>query len=151
MKNKAWYIYLIAIGLLVTTAACISLKEKSPAPGCRRSFGMGGCNGKTIIKDVTFGPQIDCLIITGDNCNGGILDVRNRCDEDLVINDQIISAGEYCSFDVTEGAEGQYDLLLVDHNISLFTPEQDIPITFNANMGEQQIIIHFVKSAPYCD
>jgi len=151
MKKRNSLIFLISIWLLAQPAACISPETESPAPGCRQSFGMGGCNGKTIIKDVTFEPRIDCLVISGDNCNGGILDVHNDCDEDLTINDHVVPAGKFTSFDVIKDAEGQYDLVVIDHNISIFIPEQDMPLTFEANLGEQQIDIHFVKSAPYCD
>jgi len=99
-KRFLWLIILIVFVLY----GCSDPSTESPAPGCRKSFGMGGCFGKTVILDVAVEPAVDCLQFEGDNCNGGVLDVKNSCSENLVLGDVTVPAEEFAGFDVIKKA-----------------------------------------------
>ena len=74
--------------LMLVLAGCIVTKD-SPAPGCRETLGfapVGGCLGKTVILDLDVEPEVECLAIGVNNCNGGVLEVRNACSEALVLD-----------------------------------------------------------------
>lgn len=62
------------------------------APGCIKSAGLtiGGCFGKTLIKDLQIAPEIPCLRISVNNCNGGVLEIGNNCEEDLRLADLLL-------------------------------------------------------------
>ena len=120
-------------------------------PGRRKSLGMGGCFGKTVILDVAVEPAVECLQFEGDNCNGGVLDVKNTCSENLVFGDVSVPAGERASFDVFEKENGGYKLMEIDHNFSEFIPQTDKRITFTGSLGDQEITVSFIKTAELCD
>ena len=71
--------------LLALVAAGCGPKRDSPAPGCAGSGGFGGCAGKTVILDLQVENAPACLTIRVNNCNGGILDVNNQCDEAAIL------------------------------------------------------------------
>ena len=78
---------IIVLLLALLLSGCIVTKG-SPAPGCVESIGLpmsGGCFGKTVILDLTVEPENECLVITANNCNGGVLEVENSCPETLVL------------------------------------------------------------------
>ena len=112
---------------------------------------MGGCFGKTIIKDIKVAPTIECLEVEGDNCNGGLLDIRNHCSEDLVLANVVAPVGEYTSLDILQESDGSYSLKVVEHNFSEFEPSQDTALSFTGHLGSQEITFFFTKSARLCE
>jgi len=146
-KRLLWLIILITFVLY----GCGDPSTESPAPGCRKSFGMGGCFGKTVILDVAVEPAVDCLQFEGDNCNGGVLDVKNTCSEKLFFGDATVPAGKFASFDVIEEANGSYELMEIDHNFSALIPQTDKRIIFTRSLGDQEIRILFTKTSELCD
>jgi len=107
--------------LLSTVVGCIVRKD-SPAPGCIKYWGlapMGGCFGKTVIMDLEVEPAIDCLTIEVNNCNGGVLEVSNSCDEPLVLGGVEITPQEYnVALDVLGKEDGRYLLTATYSNFS---------------------------------
>lgn len=136
---------------MVLIFACDFLAEDSPAPGCNDSFGMGGCDGKTILTDVVVVPTIACLEFDVNNCNGGILDVKNTCAETFVLGGAEILPDTSASLDVLENEDGSYALLDVYSNFSDFIPDIDTQITVIGLLGEQEIEVTFTKTAPLCE
>lgn len=60
------------------------------APGCIDTGGMfGGCFGKHIIKNARISKNIPCLKLEINNCNGGIIEIRNQCQKDVTINGKV--------------------------------------------------------------
>ena len=89
-KNQlVWISICIVIQLIFFAAGVVRAEAENPAPGCRKSFGMGGCFGKTAILNVAVEPAVDCLLVEGDNCN-----------EDLILADVTAPVGEYTTFDI---------------------------------------------------
>ena len=140
---------LLFIGLL---SGCIVVRD-SPAPGCVKTIGVGvigGCFGKTVILDLIVKPEIECLSIAVNNCNGGVLEVQNHCGEVLVIEGAEIPAEEYLILDVTRD-DGRYVPLVTNTNFSDYTPEVDERVEMRAELGGQEIEVSFVKTAPLCE
>ncbi len=84
--NRLVVILLVALSVLIIQG-CIVV-EDSPAPGCVKRLGIspiGGCFGKTAILDLVVEPENACLSIGVNNCNGGVLEVRNECQTALVL------------------------------------------------------------------
>ena len=136
---------------LLLVSGCIVVKD-SLAPGCIEYIGfpaMGGCFGKTAILDLTVEPEVECLDITANNCNGGILEVRNGCSEPLALGGVEIAPLDYVGLDVAEEG-GEYLLIEVNSNFSEYAPEADEMIEVGGTLGGQEIRLTFTKTAPLC-
>jgi hypothetical protein len=143
--NKALF-----LGLLVLVLGGCAPQD-SPAPGCRRGGLMGGCFGKTAIVDLQVQPEIACLEVEANNCNGGVLDVYHTCTETLVLDGIQIPPSEPVTLDVTLTPEGDYSLVEVYSNFSEITPEEDLPVTITGTVGDRPLEITFVKTRPLCE
>lgn len=159
MKNTG-KIILITLGLLVICilsfmqTSCIVTKD-SPAPGCIKSVGIpmaGGCSGKTAILELQVVPNIDTIIIKVNNCNGGVLEVRNSSDQLLVLGGVEIEASDYVSLDVIGWqADGYYSLKEISSNFSDYVPVQDEAIAIQGVLGQEQFIVTYTKTKKLCD
>ena len=118
MERKQQIFAILVILMLLMLSCILFPSNDNPAPGCNESFGMGGCFGKTVLQGLTVDPHIDCLDIEANNCNGGVLDVRNSCDEILILEGIEIPPSAFMSFDVNEGENGFHSLIEVSHNFS---------------------------------
>ncbi len=136
--------------LLLT--GCIVIRE-SPAPGCRRAIGfpaMGGCHGKTVIADLVVEPEIACLSISANNCNGGVLSIVNACEEPLALDGQEVQPGDRASFDVAE-EDGRYSLRRSHGNVSTYQPAANVEIELAGRLGERSLRVRLTKTAPLCE
>ena len=141
------------VALALSLSGCIVVKD-SPAPGCVESIGFpmaGGCFGKTAILDLAVEPEVECLDIDVNNCNGGVLEVRNGCDEVLVLGGVEVSPADYVSLDVVEGEDGGYGLADVSGNFSDHVPEADRKVEIIGTLGTQEIRLAFTKTAKLCE
>jgi hypothetical protein len=144
---------IIVVLLALLLSGCI-VTQDSPAPGCVRSIGLpmsGGCFGKTVILDLTIEPENECLVITANNCNGGVLEVDNSCHETLVLDGVEIPSSDHVSLDVIEEESGTYSLSEVSSNFSTYIPEEDKSITITGLLGNQEVKVAFTKTAQLCE
>ena len=143
----------LSLLLLLGTAAGCVVKD-SPAPGCVKYWPfapMGGCFGKSIIKDLKVEPPIDCLAIEVNNCNGGILGVSNSCSETFVLGGVEIGPSEYnVGLDVLDQEDGRYLLTRTASNFSDYIPEEDELIELVGTLGEQKIRVSYTKTKKLC-
>ncbi len=141
-----------AISLALLLSACIVTKD-SPAPGCIKTIGCagtGGCLGKTAILDLNVKPEHECLDITVNNCNGGVLEIQNSCPETLLLGGLELVPPDYVSLDVVQGPGGAYSLLDVHGNYSDYVPQEEQHIALTGWLGNQEIEVTFTKTAPLC-
>jgi hypothetical protein len=137
---------------VILLSGCIVVRD-SPAPGCVKTIGVGvigGCFGKTVILDLMVEPEIECLSIAVNNCNGGVLEVQNRCGEVLVIEGLKMPTEEYLILDVAKD-DGRYVPLVTNTNFSDYTPEVDEQVEMRGALGGQEIELSFVKTAALCE
>ena len=147
--QRKWVIVVMIIGL---STGCLRVKD-SPAPGCVKYLGLapiGGCSGKTIITDVEITPTIACLTIEPNNCNGGVLDVVNQCDETLKLGDVEIPPGDHTILDLVRDGDS-VRLVPAASNFSGYTPEDKQTYKFSGSLGAEEITLSFTKTAPLCD
>ena len=149
--GSTWGLFLL---LLVIVSSC-GVKKDSAAPGCieyRGFAGMGGCQGKTAILDLSLEPASDCLQITVNNCNGGVLEVDNECAAPFLIAGAEIPAGEHnVSLDLAIDPAGDEQLVPIASNFSDYAPDEDRPVSMQGTMGDQVFTLSFTKTAPLCD
>lgn len=154
MKRSGISKWLLLVLLLVSIsiAACL-IKKDSAAPGCVQYWGpagLGGCFGKTAILDLQSEPEIDCLEIGVNNCNGGVLEVSNACDESLVLGGVKIQPSQRnLGLDVKKES-GEYLLIYSDGNFSRHVPQEDETIEISGTLGDQEIIVTFTKTKELC-
>jgi hypothetical protein len=143
LKILVWMAGLVLLG------GCI-IKD-SPAPGCRETIGpmMGGCSGKTAILELEVGPVPECLVIRANNCNGGVLEIRNTCTETLVLDGIEINPSDSASLDVKD-ENGSQVVMIAHGNFSSYMPEEDRNIEVSGVMGDKTIQIGFTKTRPLC-
>jgi hypothetical protein len=111
---------------------------------------MGGCNGKTILTDLTLEGFPECAQVTVNNCNGGVLKVQNGCSEALILDNLEIPSGESFNLDIQPGTDGGFDLVRTPSNFSDYSPLEDQIIQFTGSFGDQTISMTFLKTAPLC-
>jgi hypothetical protein len=145
---------LAVCGIAIVLASCIITRD-SPAPGCIKRIGLpmaGGCFGKTAILDLQVTPKIDSLIFQVNNCNGGVLEVRNTSNQLLVLGGVEIVASDYVSLDVQERqSNGFYRLKETSSNFSQYIPVQDEVIKVDGLLGQEQITVTYTKTKKLCE
>jgi len=147
---------IICVLLLLLGMAVSCVVKDSPAPGCvKYLFGcsmIGGCFGKSVIKDLKVEPAIDCLTIEVNNCNGGVLEVTNNCDETFVLGGFEIRPHEYClGLDVSGKEDGLWVLTKIASNFSVYIPEEDELVELVGSLGNQKIRVSYIKTKKLCD
>jgi hypothetical protein len=145
----------LALAFISANAGC-GIRTESPAPGCTEYWGLaasGGCQGKTVILDLQVEPQIDCLHVRANNCNGGILDVDNLCEVALTLGEVEIQPGQRSvGLDVAERdpATGRATLTHAHGNFSEFAPAADQSVEVIGTLDTRAIRVRFVKTRPLC-
>lgn len=149
-KKQIFGILIFAIVFVILLSGCPEPDDGNGdvAPGCK---GGGlvptGCLGKHIIKDIEVAPSIDCLEVSANNCNDGILEIDNDCGKDLILEGKHIGDGGALDIAWING-----DLVPVDAigNFSFFLPSEDRKVTLKGTLGEQNIEVSFTKTAALC-
>ena len=154
MVMNQWRFVVIFMVFLLLSISCGG-SEVSPAPGCNTGGGcfpvMGGCFGKTVIQDLVVTGGSDCLRIGVNNCNGGVIDIENDCQNDLIFNQVIIQPGDSMTLDLFQTTEGQFEFIQIASNFSEFVPKTNQRIEITGTMEDKSVRIAFVKTAPLCD
>ena len=150
-KGAHWPL-ILAFLLAVLLGGCV-VKEGSPAPGCVEYWGpapMGGCLGTTAILDLKVEPEQECLEITVNNCNGGIVEVSNSCAQILILKQVTIHPSERnVGLDV-ERQNGEYILVPTDSNFSDYIPAENEFVEITGMLGAEEVKISFVKTKELC-
>lgn len=144
---------LICIIIFVSLQSCVARKD-SPAPGCIENLffpSMGGCFGRSVILDIQVEPEIDCLLVEADNCNGGVLDIKNSCEEDFLLDEYRIESSSRMTFDVEEMQDGNFSLIETDINFSVYIPENDTIIILDGLIMDRQVKITYTKTKALCE
>jgi len=151
---KVMSIALVAVLTTLLLSGCVVVKD-SPAPGCVEYLGigpMGGCFGKTALLDLTVSPEINCLDIEVNNCNGGVLEIQNGCAEALTFDGVEIASGETITLDVVVVKEGDgHRLVEISSNFSEYVPEWDEHVEVSGQLDGRDVTITFTKTAPLCE
>jgi hypothetical protein len=112
----------------------------------------GGCLGKSAILDLKVDPNIDSIIFQINNCNGGVLEVRNSSDQLLILGGVEIQASDYVSLDVLERqSNGFYSLEEINSNFSQYVPEKDEVIKVLGFLGQEQFTVTYTKTQKLCN
>jgi len=150
--RRAHWRLILAVPLIVLIGGCV-VKKDSPAPGCVEYWGpapMGGCLGTTAILDLKVEPEHECLEITVNNCNGGIVEVSNACAEMLVLNQITVHPGErHVGLDL-DRQNGEYVLIPTDGNFSDHIPGENEFVKITGMLGAEEVKISFVKTKELC-
>jgi hypothetical protein len=145
--------WLILLPLLTLLLAGCLVKKDSPAPGCVEYWGpapMGGCFGKTAIIDLKVEPQIECLEVSVNNCNGGVLEISSTCAEMLVLSQVTIHTREFNVALDLDKEDGEYVLKPTDSNFSTYVPLEDEFVEIYGVLGGQEVKISFLKTKELC-
>jgi hypothetical protein len=138
--------------VFLTIISCITTKD-SPAPGCIQRIGcspMGGCFGKPIIQDLQIENAPACLQVTVNNCNGGVINVDNTCEDRFTLGVDVVEPGDSMNFDIRQDG-GEFSLIPVASNLSEFVPSSDQVVELYGKLGDQSVKISFTKTAPLCE
>jgi hypothetical protein len=111
---------------------------------------MGGCVGKTAILDLKVEPEIECLEVSVNNCNGGILEISNTCAEMLALSQVTIHPREFNVALDLDKENGEYVLRPTDSNFSSYVPLEDESVEVHGVLGGQELKISFLKTKELC-
>ena len=95
-------------------------------------------------------PETECLVISANNCNGGVLEVRNDCAEPLVLGDVAIAPGDRANLDIVAD-NGELELLEVNSNFSEYVPEADEAVEILGALGSQKVSVFLNKTKQLCE
>lgn len=141
-------------GKAITTTADqwypISADANDYAPGCIDTTSIGGCFGQHIIKSAKVSSLINCLEFEINNCNDGVIEVRNDCKTNLTINNKSFPEN-YFVIDVSRGSAGELIINYADGNFSNYKPQKDDPIELLIKIGGKQTILKYIKTGPLCN
>jgi len=129
--------------------------KDSPAPGCIQyapgMSQMGGCFGKAIIKDLNVRPRIRCLSVGVNNCNGGIIEISNKCEEEFIIGDTKIKNDGYAYFELSRDNNNNVYINQPGNNCARYKPAIDDQLSITGFVGDKSVTISYTKTAPLCD
>lgn len=144
----------LALSLLaaLALAGCAIPYHRSEAPACNRYIGMpmiGGCFGTTIVTDIRVSPERDCLDVQANNCNGGTLEINNRCGVPLTFGKVTFPPAD--GLDAIRAPAGHW---VAANNPSNFTCEvvsENAVVRLDGMLGAEPLTLTFTKTAPLCD
>ncbi|MFH1587563.1 MAG: hypothetical protein ABID38_06935 [Candidatus Diapherotrites archaeon] len=117
-----------------------------PILGILSSGCMDGCGWKdSYITDLRVEPSIPCLSVSVNNCNGGVLEIINDCDENFEIGDALIYSNYNDAIEIVRNPKGQTLVMESNGNYTSYVPDEDIFLSANGNIGEKIISISYVK------
>jgi hypothetical protein len=144
----------ICTGALLTVSGCLRV-EDSPAPGCVKYIGIapaGGCFGKSIIRDLKMEPAIEAVVIEANNCNGGVLNIRNLDSQPISLCGIEVGPGDYAILDIQGRlADGEYELKKAGSNFSGYIPVADEKVTVRGRLGSREFMLSYTKTKKLCD
>ncbi len=105
-----------------------------------------GCFGGSSIDNIEIRPSSDCLKITSNNCNGGVLEINNKCGSDLELGSLKVPAGSYESADVRAKEGDHYILMASAGNYADYSPEKDEKVTVKGKLGDNDLLLSFIKT-----
>ncbi len=119
---------------------------ESNTPGCDGDGGIGGCLGKSFIRDVAVTPTRDCLAVKANNCNGGVLRVDNNCADALNFEGFSVPAGSWTFVEIVEAPAtiGMFAIELKG-NVACLVPESGASLSASASLGGEELIISYYK------
>jgi hypothetical protein len=85
------------------------------------------------------------LSVEVNNCNGGVVVIKNDWNESLLLGETIIMPGGSITFDAQQIDEGQFVLTQIPSNFSEYVPESDQWIEVPGKLGDQTMEISFFK------
>ena len=155
-NNKPLNIVLVSLIVITFIAlpGCI-ITEDSPAPACIKYIGIptiGGCFGKSAILELRVQPAVDCIRIEVNNCNGGVLEVTNLCQQPFTLGGIEISPSDHAVLEVRgRQQDGSYTLTRGTSNFSQYIPEKNELITVSGKLGNQEVKVTYIKTKKLCD
>jgi len=120
-------------------------KAEAKAPGCEGPSGITGCMGKSFIKDINIEPSVECLKIDANNCNGGVLEIENKCNAGLEIGGKTIAAGSHKLIEFVKNYPGSTFVIELKGNFDSYTPLLEDTLTIEGKLGEQDITLSYLK------
>jgi len=151
--RKRWLVTVPLLLLPSVVIGCVVVKD-SPAPGCIERWGIpmaGGCFGKSAVLDLKVTPPVDCLTVEVNNCNGGILEVQNNCDEPLALGGVTIEPSAFAGLDVSGEGGGGHTLTETASNFSAYVPQENEAVELVGALGELEVQVSFTKTKKLCD
>ncbi len=122
---------------------------KEAAPGCSLGAGISGCTGKSIITNLMIDPDVGCVKITPNNCNGGVLEIENSCDSSFVIGGFNMPANSSAIVELVK-ENGAYRAKEARGNFANYYPDKNEDVGFTAQSGSKKIKVSLVKTAKLC-
>ncbi len=119
-------------------------------PGCGLNFGYGGCSGKAMIKDLKIEPETSCLTLRINNCNGGIIEIENSCEESVNVGDVKIRE-RYDAIELSRDTNNSVKVSTSDGNYAQYYPEEDDLLNIEGSIGEKKFTISYTKTKLLCN
>ena len=115
--------------------------------GCVNLFSdIHGCFGENEILDLNINPKFACLSIRANNCNDGVLEITNNCDQKVKIGDLDIPKGDF-SFELLKDEVGNVYINYTRGNYATYNPKNNETLSINGFVGESQFHLSYLKTS----
>lgn len=146
MKKEILFACLLAVALILSGCTDGGNGPETDTPGCGGGpGGITGCMGKSAIRDISVAPAVECLEVSANNCNGGVLAIDNKCSDDLEIGGITVPAGEYKLIEFVRNGSGELFVVELLGNPTTYVPEGEDTLSATGNLGGQEITISCLK------
>lgn len=94
---------------------------------------------------------MECLRVTANNCNGGVLVFENRCENDLTVGGYMVKRGPHpVTLDFARDTEGVVYANHTGGNFALYTPKNAEVYSVSGTLGSTGIMVSYNKTGPLC-
>lgn len=123
--------------------------EQSPAPGCGSDgflSPIGGCHGVRVVRDIAVTPEISCLDVRTNNCNGGVVVVDNGCGTPVTLGNVTVPPDDRETVEIS----GNGTVLRTSGNFAGYSPDATRRLSAAGIAGEQTFTLAYTKTGPLC-
>lgn len=143
--KKILPIALLLAALLLSGCTDGGNGAETDTPGCGGAGGITGCMGKSAIRELAVTPAVECLRVSANNCNGGVLGIENKCEDGLELGNITVPAGEYKLIEFVRMRAGNILVIEPLGNPTAYIPEDEDRMSVNGMLGAQEITISYLK------
>ena len=128
-------------------------------PGCNPKYQgtIGGCNGKAQIEQLKLDGAPSCLYALANNCNGGVVEINNRCEgRNLSLGSLTIAPlsndrGTATAVELEKDNNQKITIKESRGNYASYFPKETEELSIDGDMEGQKVKLSYIKTKQLCE
>ncbi len=141
--------------MLMVSGSFADFSANQLPPGCLTVKGaIGGCNGKTQIEAAKVSPE--CLEVSVNNCNGGMIELINKCKADIWLGSLVLPYFEKKDdripvwFELYRDLGGKIRARLEKEPGAGYVPKKAEKLKLEGKVGKKRLVLSYTKTGLLC-